>query len=68
MPIIFVVWVTVVAVSAGCPITYLHETIELKAGWRDERYYKFEDSWAYKYAIKPVRDALATEDTMPTPF
>ncbi len=57
-PIVFVGWVTMVAISSGCPITYLHETIELKARWIDKRDYKFEDSLAYKYAIKPVRDAI----------
>jgi len=64
--VIFVGWIAVVTVSAGCPLTYLHETILLEAGWIDKRNYRFEDSVAYKYVIKPVRNTLTTGDATPT--
>lgn len=47
-------WVAIVIICNGCPFTYIHQWIELKAGWRESVTYKYQDSVVYKYIVRPV--------------
>lgn len=56
--IIVIAWVVVVVLSSGCPFAYIHESIAMKAGWRKERTYKYEDSIVFRFIISPVQRIL----------
>ena len=55
------IWILVVVLSSGCPFMYVHQWIELQAGWRKNRSYKYEDSTVYKYIIHPVQAAVTSK-------
>jgi len=52
--IVFGTWVVIVILSSGCPFTYLHQWLEIQAGWRKGLTYKFEDCILHKYLIRPA--------------
>ena len=52
---LFGIWFVIVILSSGCPFFYLHQWIELQAGWREKITYRFEDSFVYQYVIEPTK-------------
>jgi len=51
-------WIVIVVLGSGCPFSYLHQWLELKAGWRSEITYKYEDSIVYNLIINPIQQML----------
>ena len=52
--ILFVAWVVANLASRGCPFSYLHQWLEVKAGWRKSVTYGFKDSNLYRHIIHPL--------------
>lgn len=46
--ITFVTWAIIVILCRGCPFTYLHQYLEIKAGWSTGITYHFEESLLYQ--------------------
>jgi hypothetical protein len=47
-------WIGVVILCSGCPFMYVHQYIEVKAGWREKITYQYQDSVVYKFIIQPI--------------
>ncbi len=52
--IVFGTWPVIVILSSGCPFMYLHQWLEIQAGWRERITYTFEDCILHKYLIQPA--------------
>jgi hypothetical protein len=56
--VIFGIWIALVIVFRGCPFGYLHQWIEIRAGWRTEKTYTFEHSVFYRFVLRPTRTVI----------
>lgn len=47
-----VIWLCIILICNGCPLTYLEQWLEIKRGKREVIDYKFTQSLAYQYFFR----------------
>lgn len=56
--LLIMVFISTVVICRGCPFSYIHQYLAVRAGWRQELNYKFEDSMLFRYFIGPFKKRL----------
>ena len=64
--VVFGVWGVLVVLSHGCPFFYLHQWLEMRAGWRRRNTYGFERSTFYRLFVRPFKQSPKRRSTTPS--